>query len=284
MKQSLQLKLGQQLTMTPQLQQAIRLLQLSTLDLQQEIQEALDSNPMLEVEEPGDSSGADGADGEDSDYRRELEIPATIGDSLSAEAARDGDMDGYGEVEAAGDWNEAIPSDLPVDTSWDDVYQSPQSNTPAYDGEDSDYDSRRGTTDSLYDHVMWQLNLTPMSDADRIIAMAIIDAVEPSGMLSLSLEEIHAGLCEDWEEEWGELEYDEMVAVQHRLQQFDPCGVASQNLSECLLVQLQQFPADTPYIDAARLIVHFSDILGTGMLPSYQQGHVVLPALWKQVA
>jgi hypothetical protein len=173
MKQSLQLKLGQQLTMTPQLQQAIRLLQLSTLDLQQEIQEALDSNPMLEIEEPGDLSSADG---EDRDYPRELEIPAATGDSSSTETARDGDMDGYGEAETAGDWNEAIPSELPVDTSWDDVYQSTQSSAPTYDGEDGDYDSRRGTTDSLYDHLMWQLNLTPMSDADRIIAMAIIDA------------------------------------------------------------------------------------------------------------
>ena len=77
MKQSLQLKLGQQLTMTPQLQQAIRLLQLSTLDLQQEIQEALDSNPMLEVEEGYDShSPADSGEGEDSDYPRQQEVAA----------------------------------------------------------------------------------------------------------------------------------------------------------------------------------------------------------------
>ncbi|UZJ44817.1 RNA polymerase factor sigma-54 [Marinimicrobium sp. C6131] len=245
MKQSLQLKLGQQLTMTPQLQQAIRLLQLSTLDLQQEIQEALDSNPMLEVEEVHEGPEEKSNDDRESDARngkdtRDGETPAST-DSDSAD---------LGQTDS--DWNDEIPNDLPVDTSWDDVYQSTPAASGSYEGdENSDYDSRRGTTDSLYDHLMWQLNLTPMSDRDRIIAMTLIDAVEPSGMLSISLEEIFEGLQNDWEE----LEYDEIVAVQHRLQQFDPCGVASQNLSECLLVQLQQMPADTPLLEAAKTIV-----------------------------
>ena len=87
MKQSLQLKLGQQLTMTPQLQQAIRLLQLSTLDLQQEIQEALESNPMLEVEEVFDSPGStneyEGSELDKADYTRQLEIAATTGKPLA---------------------------------------------------------------------------------------------------------------------------------------------------------------------------------------------------------
>src|SRR5690554_4403805 len=100
MKQSLQLKMGQQLTMTPQLQQAIRLLQLSTLDLQQEIQEALDSNPMLEVEEPheGDASDSNDATNTTSTQERESEPEPTA-------TAADG--------EDSGEWNESIPNELP---------------------------------------------------------------------------------------------------------------------------------------------------------------------------
>ncbi len=245
MKQSLQLKLGQQLTMTPQLQQAIRLLQLSTLDLQQEIQEALDSNPMLEVEEIHEGPEEKSNDDRESDARNGKDTP-------EGESQPNGANDSADLGQADNDWNNEIPSDLPVDTSWDDVYQSTPAASGPYEGdENSDYDSRRGTTDSLYDHLMWQLNLTPMSDRDRVIAMTLIDAVEPNGMLSISLEEIFDGLKEDWEE----LEFDEVVAVQHRVQQFEPCGVASQNLSECLLVQLQQLPKDTPHLEAAKTIV-----------------------------
>ena len=297
MKQSLQLKLGQQLTMTPQLQQAIRLLQLSTLDLQQEIQEALESNPMLEVEEAFDSPTStneyEGSELDKADYTRQLEIAAesgtdhgtdftasenfsTTADNYS-EGSRTSDSESFGESESfgdsdvygegdgfsadSGDWSDSIPSDLPVDTSWDDVYQSSSSGSSSnYDNEDGDFESRRAATDSLYDHLMWQLNLTPMSDRDRVLAMAIIDAVEPSGMLSITIEEIFEGMRGDFEE----LELDEVQAVQHRLQQFDPCGVCSQNLSECLLVQLQQFDPKTPFLESAKLITkQYLPVLGS---------------------
>jgi RNA polymerase sigma-54 factor len=285
MKQSLQLKLGQQLTMTPQLQQAIRLLQLSTLDLQQEIQEALDSNPMLEVEDSFDSPATPTNEFEDGDYVRTQEIAASsdgntddfsesysgeitfkesssekfgdegLAENSFSEGEGFGDTDNYAGTddysESATEWNEAIPADLPVDTSWDDVYQTNQaSGSSNSDNEDNDFESRRAATDSLYDHLMWQLNLTPMSDRDRIIAMAIIDAVEPSGMLSVTLEDIFSGLIS----EWDDLELDEVEAVQHRIQQFDPCGACSQNLAECLTVQLQQFDPATPFLAEAKLI------------------------------
>lgn len=284
MKQSLQLKMGQQLTMTPQLQQAIRLLQLSTLDLQQEIQEALDSNPMLEVEDNFDAPATPNNEFEDGDYARTQEVAASeagsdsfsenytgetsytesssdsfndekFGETSFSESEGFGDTDNYSGTddysESATEWNEAIPNELPVDTSWDDVYQTSQSSgSTNYENDDNDFESRRAATDSLYDHLMWQLNLTPMSDRDRIIAMAIIDAVEPSGMLSVTLEDIHSGLISEWED----LELDEVEAVQHRLQQFDPCGACSQNLAECLSVQLNQFAAATPFLAEAKLI------------------------------
>lgn len=258
MKQSLQLKLGQQLTMTPQLQQAIRLLQLSTLDLQAEIQEALDSNPMLELSED-DSPGADSTA-----INTPAELPehASTANSDShsdpdysehSSTDRNDDVSNDAYDSADGDWRDTIPEDLPVDTSWDDVYQSSAPGTglaaPEYD--DSDFESRRGSDESLQQHLLWQLNLTPMTDRDQIIALAIIDAVEDSGMLSLRAEELHEGLAE----ELDELELEEVLAVLHRVQQFDPPGVASQDLSECLMIQLNHLPKTTPHREDAKLIV-----------------------------
>lgn len=255
MKQSLQLKLGQQLTMTPQLQQAIRLLQLSTLDLQAEIQEALDSNPMLEVSED-DNSGADSSEESINTPKEQPESSKDKDSDREPTASAQDDQSGVdknSDDSPEGDWGDTIPEDLPVDTSWDDVYQSAPSGSglAAQDGDDSDYETRRGSDESLHQHLMWQLNLTPMSDRDQVIAMAIIDAIEDSGMLSMNAEEIHESLIDELEE----LELDEVLAVLHRLQQFDPPGVASQDLSECLLIQLNQLPNTTPCREDAKLIV-----------------------------
>ena len=251
MKQSLQLKMGQSLTMTPQLQQAIRLLQLSTLDLQQEIQAALDSNPMLETAD--DDFGGNAAEAADKTPNESVDFsqPADTGDQAAAPASADADTEStVGATDS--EWSEAIPSDLPVDTSWDDVYQSaPSGAGPAPEGEDGDYDSRRAAAESLQDHLLWQLNLTPMSDRDRAIATAVLDAVQPSGLLSQPVAE----LFEDLRESLDELEQDEVVAVVHRLQQFDPPGVVAEDLSECLSIQLRQLPPDTPLLAAAKLIV-----------------------------
>lgn len=254
MKQSLQLKLGQQLTMTPQLQQAIRLLQLSTLDLQSEIQEALETNPMLDVAE--EENGADYSSGAtDLDFTSPLE-PSTPHEELNG-ASRDDSEDHTPD----GEWSTEIPTELAVDTSWDDVYQSAPTGTGLSrpENEDMDFESRRGTSESLQDYLAWQLNLTPMSDQDRAIADAIIDAVGSSGVLVQSIEEIWQGL----QREFPELELDEVMAVLHRLQQFDPAGVCAQNLAECLLLQLRQLPDTLPsYPVAVNLVQHYLPLLG----------------------
>lgn len=259
MKQSLQLKLGQQLTMTPQLQQAIRLLQLSTLDLQAEIQEALDSNPMLEVtdDDSGESKTESNADGEfrETSNTQETETDFSV---LEHQTTPERETD---EPKADSDWNENIPTDLAVDTSWDDVYQSSAapSGLSRPENDDFDYDSRRGTTESLQDHLYWQLNLTPMSDMDRFVAEAIIDAVEPSGMLNQKIDEIYLGLVKFYED----LEEDEVYAVLHRIQQFDPPGVASQDIRECLLIQLRQLPPNSPSLKTAtELVNNYLALLG----------------------
>jgi RNA polymerase sigma-54 factor len=255
MKQSLQLKLGQQLTMTPQLQQAIRLLQLSTLDLQTEIQEALETNPMLDVaDDDGAGDYPGGGDGPELDFVNGKESNSKVDEpSTSREDGEDHTPDG--------EWSTEIPTELAVDTSWDDVYQSAPTGTGLSrpENEDMDFESRRGTSESLQDYLSWQLNLTPMSDLDRYVGEAIIDAVGPSGMLVQPVEEIWQGLLKDF----PELEMDEVMAVLHRLQQFDPPGVASQDLAECLLLQLRQLPNTLPSYDVAvNLVRNYLPLLG----------------------
>ena len=238
MKTSLQLKLGQQLAMTPQLQQAIRLLQLSTLDLQQEIQEALDANPLLELDENYNET-ASGAEESKADSKDSSEPSAQDPDSAEAEP-----FDTSEVIE-----QREMPEDLPVDTTWDDVYSAGTGSTgialdddmPVYQGE---------TTESLQDYLMWQVQLTPFSETDLTIATAIIDAIDEKGYLTCSTEEILESIGID------DVELDEVEAVLKRIQQFDPLGVASRNLQECLLIQLATFPADTPWLNEAKTLLN----------------------------
>ncbi|VAW78847.1 RNA polymerase sigma-54 factor RpoN, partial [hydrothermal vent metagenome] len=156
MKQTLQLRLGQHLTMTPQLQQAIRLLQLSTLELETEVQGILDSNLMLE--------------------REENEAP-TESEAGSATAAQEtkGDTNSdtldVSETEV-GTNTENLPEDLPVDTQWEDTYDMGATtySAPA-EGDNRDYfETHAGDSESLQEHLSWQLDLTPFSDEDHVIA------------------------------------------------------------------------------------------------------------------
>ncbi|MBQ0759407.1 MAG: RNA polymerase factor sigma-54 [Zhongshania sp.] len=239
MKQSLQLKVGQSLTMTPQLQQAIRLLQLSTLDLQQEIQSALDSNPLLEIS--------------DDDGDIEVNTEPTSAEPKKPEKAGDNEIE-TPQPEADTEWAERIdiPEDLPVDSQWDDVFQTSGSGSgSSSSGEDSDYnnDYRHSSSDSLQDHLRWQLNLSRLSDIDQMIADAIIDGIDEKGRLTVNPEELVEGFDND------AIEIEEVNAVLHLIQQFDPPGVGGRDLQECLLIQLKQMPRNTPYVDEACLVV-----------------------------
>ena len=142
MKQALQLKLGQQLALTPQLQQAIKLLQLSTVDLQQTIEETLESNALLERE-------SDSSDQEDLDFS-DIAPDEDASDDLAVDKV----------------WEDALPSSAP-----------PISNTPT----DADFSEHDSEEESLRDHLLWQLNLTRFSDTDHLIALALIDAIDSDG-------------------------------------------------------------------------------------------------------
>ncbi|MCP8463757.1 RNA polymerase factor sigma-54 [Pseudomonas sp. ZM23] len=252
MKPSLVLKMGQQLTMTPQLQQAIRLLQLSTLDLQQEIQEALESNPMLERQEEGD-------DYDNSD-------PLADGDDSPPSSASGNSQDSYQESTAPNadsldedQWAERIPNELPVDTAWEDIYQTSASSLPSNDDDEWDFTSRTSAGESLQSHLLWQLNLAPMSDTDRLIALSIIDGINDDGYLEESLDDIISSL----DPELG-VEMDEVEVVLRRVQQLEPAGVGARNLRECLLLQLRQMPANTYLLaEALKLVSDHLDLLGS---------------------
>jgi RNA polymerase sigma-54 factor len=235
MKQALTLRLGQQLAMTPQLQQAIRLLQLSTLDLRTEIQQAVESNPMLEMSEDEDEYEV--AEGED--------VP---------EPNRDGDVD-PAELGESEQWDAEVPENLPVDTSWEDAYPTSAPAAPFTDDYDPDF--RNAAEETLADHLLWQLNLTPMTDRDRAIALAIIDAVDADGMLTLPDAEILSGF-----DPALEIDAAEYAAVLKRVQQFDPPGIAARDLRECLAIQLAQLPDGAAWVAEARdLVAHHLDLL-----------------------
>ncbi|MCA0901728.1 RNA polymerase factor sigma-54 [Microbulbifer agarilyticus] len=238
MKQSLQLKLGTQLTMTPQLQQAIRLLQLSTLDLQQEIQSALDSNPLLE-------SDFDEHAGES---HQDQNTPAK-----QAEERTESTPEPQAESTADGEWSNDIPDDLPVDTRWDDIYSG---GTSSGAGETEEYalEQRNAVSESLQDHLVWQLNLTPLTDSDKQIGEALIDAIAPNGFLDTSVEELAESL---------EVDADEVTAVLKTIQQLEPVGCGARDLRESLILQLRQLPEETPWLAQALTVVgQHLDLLG----------------------
>lgn len=245
MKQSLQLKIGQQLTMTPQLQQAIRLLQLSTLDLKQEIHEFLESNPLLEID--------------DEDFTH-LEIPTREQEETASKKA-EAEANAGEEARVESEWTESIPEELSIDSNWDDTYQNSAAasvgSSNNYEG-DTDYESRNAPAESIQDHLIWQLNLTHMSDRDIEVAYAIIECVQSDGYLSITPEDIWESLSSELED----LELDEVMAVQHRLQRFDPVGACSTDLRDCLLVQLEAFRDHPLYKSTHNLVDNHLALLG----------------------
>ncbi len=237
--------------MTPQLQQAIRLLQLSTLDLKQEIQDALDSNLMLETEE---------------DVRQRETEAGTETRSEQTEGASDTALSESRNEQEVNIEAEAMPDELPVDTAWEDLYDIPVTPTAASSrGEDSiDYLSQQSGDETLQAHLEWQANLGHFSKQDLAIATAIIDAINEDGYFTAELEDIVEAINGTDQEpaEGAAIDVEEVEAVLHRIQSFDPPGVAARDLRECLSLQLRQLPEDTPErANALRLVEDHFDLL-----------------------
>jgi RNA polymerase sigma-54 factor len=233
MKQALQLRLGQHLTMTPQLQQAIRLLQLSALDLSQEVQEVLETNPMLEGEDEFGSSMQKEAESHESSER--LQESKDVGAS--------NDLNNEREIKTD---SSQLTEDLPVDSEWTDVYDSylPPASSGG-DATDQDYLVQRSGAATLHDHLVWQMTLTPFTEQDTLIATTLIDSIDEDGYFKGDLQEILASLNDE------EATLEDIEAVLHRIQAYDPPGVGAQGAQECLLIQLRQLSDETPYRDQA---------------------------------
>jgi len=231
MKPSLQLKLGHQLTMTPQLQQAIELLQLSSLELELKIQTALQNNPLLETE--GE---------EETEEEEEDEASATL------DTAEDSNFE---------ESDQSCPET--GDLSWERENSSFDSSNDDSDWSESErYKDREP---SLRDHLEWQLMLAPTSeissDSDKLIALALIDSISEDGYLTASIADIQASLPQD-----RVTSEEEIVAVLKRIHHFDPIGVGARNLQECLLIQVGYLPQDTPGRETAkRLLQQHFDLL-----------------------
>lgn len=229
MKQTLQLKLGQHLTMTPQLQQAIRLLQLSTIDLSQEIQQALESNPLLETEES---------------YTPQAKLNGKEHPSYEQDdsgGSYDPSNDSSDEQSSQAD-STHLSEDLSVDGEWSEMYDNyPSGMSTSQDSADNDFLLQRVDDQSLHHHLIWQMNLTPFTALDMAIATAIIDDIDEDGYFRGDLDEIRLTVQDE------DVTIDDVMAVLHRIQAFDPPGVGAQNPQECLLIQLRQLPDETSY-------------------------------------
>ena len=246
MRQGLQLKFSQQLNMTPQLQQAIKLLQLSTLDLEQEIIEQLYNNPLLETDEQEGVkdqiqqdiiSGTDDVSFDNDDPEENYTQALDSSEHVSSNTETT--------------WETDNSDNLPIDSNWSEATSA--ATKPLSNDNDFNLDSVYQVTESLQDHLFWQLNLITLSDRDKAVSEAFIDAVNDNGFLSNDLQEITAHLKEQNKDD--PLQDDELVAVLKRLQQFDPPGIFARDLKECLSIQLNQLSDETPYLQEAKLLV-----------------------------
>jgi RNA polymerase sigma-54 factor len=186
--------------------------------LQAEIQEALETNPLLELEDDFDHD----------------DQSANQQDTDKAITQENQDVS---RLE-----NASIPDELPTDSEWEDTFDTQPVSLLSGQVSDSNLerDNQDNSGDSLQEHLLWQMRLTPFSVTEQEIAVTIIDAIEDDGYLKITLEDIQQSLGD----QYSEVEQDEIEAVLHRIQNFDPVGVAARDLRECLLIQLKLYETE----------------------------------------
>jgi RNA polymerase sigma-54 factor len=225
LKPALQLRLGQQLTMTPQLQQAIRLLQLPVLELQAQIREALETNVMLEAED--ESGSLETGDAPEPTYESPVPTPAETAASTS----------GSQQSETA---EAEQPLDIVEDQDWSDSQATGPSEAP-WSGDDHSQDFSDARGETLQEHLTWQLEMSRLSERDMRIGAAIIDAINDDGYVIEPLDEIARNLQPEIVAAAAEVE-----RVLKHVQAMDPAGVGARSVSECIELQLRQLDPDTP--------------------------------------
>lgn len=228
---SLQLRLTQKLAMAPQLQQAIRLLQLNRIELRDYIQELVDANPLLDHEDTVES------DVEDS---KEVSLEAEMAEKRKAERAEE-----YGS------------DDYETDQRQRDNDQEQWADSGGWSDEFTERQIADTSSTSLREHLLAQIRLAHFSELDAAIATGIVYALDDDGFLAEDINGIRESLLPE-----VRVEEDEIIAVLHRVQRLEPVGVASRDTAECIRVQLRAQPTGTPGVDLAlRLVRDYLDLV-----------------------
>lgn len=230
LKQGIHLKLGQSLSMTPQLQQAIKMLQLSSLELEQEIQNVLETNPLLERQEDSESN-------------------------LNNEAEREPDI---AEHRSESSLSETIPEELSTDSQWDDTYDTEWKTNNSESESASDYiEKLHSESEGLREHLIWQIDMSNLSSIDKQIAHLIVDYIGDDGFLTEPPEQILAAL-----EAELPIELDEVEAVLRFIHHLDPVGVGARDLGQSLWLQFNfNYPNHTLKKKAQQLLEKDLDLL-----------------------
>lgn len=257
--------------LTPQMQQAIRLLAMSSLELEQEVQTKLDNNPLLERID-------DGFDGEfsDNDNVTDNLDNWTADDWLNRNKTdkNNDNHDGFDDDTSHDDTFEKLEQDYldddATDNDWQNVYDEKSYQTHDFDDEPTNGQS---TDLCIQDHIRWQINLAPLTDIQKLIADHLIDAMDDLGFIRLSIGDIVKNFATvlsfyQLDEYIGE---NEVLEVLQHIQACNPTGVGARNLAECLRLQLNELPPDTDYLGEACIILEHSDILQAGNLKALKQ-------------
>jgi RNA polymerase sigma-54 factor len=273
MKPGLQLRVSQHLALTPQLQQSIRLLQLSTLELHQEVEQMLEQNPFLEAEEdhatpwdtPPERVAAD-ARGDDDAWDGMNGNSASPSSTAAESSPADGEpapMDGndFGTPERD-DWSNGTEAE-----DFDGIRETPSRLNGSESGDDTDFTERSSAGISLQDHLREQLRGMRLSDADRAAVLVLIDSLDEDGYLADPLEEIAERLAldagEDIDEDGSQAEalLDRLRCALKWLQNMEPLGVGASNLAECLTLQLRAGPRCEAQLIAILICKHHLELL-----------------------
>ena len=236
LKQGFDLRLGQTLSMTPQLQQAIRLLQLSSLELQEEIQQALEENPLLQLCEEAEDKDASNA-------LQAGEAPNTTSEEASSTADTP-------------QLDSEIPDELGHDAEWEDTYDTRSSNSDSNGDKDGFLENQQSADSGLQEHLLWQINMSNLSNTDKYIASLLIGSLDDAGYLCDSLDEIFALLSDDLL-----VEMEDVEVVLKYIQHLDPPGVGARDLRECLLIQLEKYPETRLLFKARQLVEKHLDLM-----------------------
>ncbi|MEO8674300.1 MAG: RNA polymerase factor sigma-54 [Casimicrobiaceae bacterium] len=246
MKQTLQLKLSQHLTLTPQLQQSIRLLQLSTVELNAEVERMLQENPLLEKADAEDDSTAAGAVSVGTASTPEPDVRIERADEREAAAERTSSSESREETEG-------------VDRSDFEDYSSGDSDWGSGNSSDDDdgFFPQQVATSSLRDHLLRQLAELNLPNRDRQIVAALIDALDDDGYLHSSLEEVAELFPDELD-----IDPDELSIALRYVQSFEPAGIGARDAAECLTLQLKSLPATTPLrAEALKLVAEHLPLL-----------------------